>query len=281
MNDEIKDAKKAQKPGKAKASYLKRAFIRGLAGILPALLTILVLVWCFQLVRNYLGAYVNTGIEWLIKTAGVEKGVLAVNRAIAENISTHLAPADPASATLSLRSVTGIILSLVLIYIVGFFISSFLGKRIFPRIEKMFLRLPIVKAVYPYARQVTDFFLGEQAIRYERIVAVEYPRKGVYSIGFVTNEGIREVHEKTGQRMLVIFVPSSPTPITGYTIMVRPEETIPLTMSIDDALRMVITGGVILPENQRIRTGDRQILLTGSAPPPQPAQIGGDANEEG
>jgi uncharacterized membrane protein len=166
---------------------------------------------------------------------------------IATTISVHLAPADPASSELRLRPIIGIVLSLILIYILGSFISSYIGKKFFPKLEKMFLRVPIVKAVYPYARQVTDFFLGDQTIKFERIVAIEYPRKGVYSVGFVTNEGLRDVRDKVGKRMLTVFMPASPTPVTGYPVMVPADEVIPLNISIDDALRFVITGGVVLP----------------------------------
>ncbi len=266
MSDKAEEPTKVSRPGKGKATYFKRAFVRGLAGILPALLTVVLLVWCYQFVRDYVGVYVNTMTEWIIRAVGLEQGVLKLNNLIAANISMHLAPADPDAVELELRPVTGILLSLVLIYIVGSFISTLVGKKLFPRIEKMLLRLPIVRAVYPHARQVTDFFLGEQSIRYERIVAVEYPRKGVYSIGFVTNDGMRTVCDRTKRRLLVIFIPSSPTPVTGYTVMVRPEETIPLDMSIDDALRMTISGGVVLPRNQQMTRTESRILRAGTAP---------------
>jgi uncharacterized membrane protein len=279
LTDEVEQIKKSPRP-RGKSSFLKRAFVKGVAGILPALLTIIVLVWCYQFLRNYVAVYVNTVAEWVVRGVGLEQEVLKINKAIADNISAHIAPADPDAFELQLRPVTGIILSLVLIYVVGSFISTFVGKKLFPQFERMFLRLPIVKAVYPYARQVTDFFLGEQAIRFESIVAVEYPRKGIYSVGFVTNEGIRAVCDKVNRRLLVVFIPSSPTPITGYTIMVRPEDTIPLDMSIDDVLRMSISGGVILPENQRLPRGKAKPLQVGTMPPLRDAESGEDDNPE-
>ena len=251
MNNEIQQLKKVITPKKdAKGSYFKRGFFKGLAGILPALLTIVILVWCYQILRDYLGVHVNSAIEWLVGVTGLERAAVKINMFIAVNISAHLAPADPASVELKLRPLIGIVLSLVLIYILGSFISSYIGKKFFPKLEKMFLRVPIVKAVYPYARQVTDFFLGDQKIKFERIVAIEYPRKGVYSVGFVTNEGLRDVRDRVGKRMLTVFIPASPTPVTGYPVMVPADEVIPLNISIDDALRFVITGGVLLPLGQ-------------------------------
>jgi len=248
LNNEMRQLKKVITPKEAaKKSYFKKAFFKGLAGILPALLTIVILVWCYQILRDYLGVHVNSAIEWLVGIIGLEPAAVKINMFIATTISVHLAPADPASSELRLRPIIGIVLSLILIYILGSFISSYIGKKFFPKLEKMFLRVPIVKAVYPYARQVTDFFLGDQTIKFERIVAIEYPRKGVYSVGFVTNEGLRDVRDKVGKRMLTVFMPASPTPVTGYPVMVPADEVIPLNISIDDALRFVITGGVVLP----------------------------------
>jgi uncharacterized membrane protein len=287
LNDEIQQLKKFIAPKKAaKKSYFKKGFFKGLAGILPAMLTIVVLVWCYQILRDYMGVYVNGALEGLIRGVHLEKAALSVNTFIADNVGAALAPADPylvekiGSETvrhpvseLKFRPLVGIGLSLVLIYILGSFISSYIGKKLFPKIEKMFLRIPIVKAVYPYARQVTDFFLGEQTVRFERIVAVEYPRRGMYSLAFITNEGFREVSEKTGKRMVVAFVPSSPTPITGYTVLVPADEVIPLDMTIDDALRMVITGGVILPEGEKMATVE-SALHAGKVPPLGPGASG-------
>lgn len=248
MNDEISQLKKVIEPGKAKkGSYMKKGFYKGLAGILPALLTIVILVWCYQILRDYLGRHVNFVLEWIIRLAGLENSLLKVNSFIAAK-TPYFAPADPASTQiLVLRPLIGIVLSLILIYILGYFISTYVGKKFFPKLEKMFLRIPVVKAVYPYARQVTDFFLGEQKVKFERIVAIEYPRKGIYSIGFVTNEGLDSVAKLSGKRMLTVFIPASPTPVTGYPVMVPEDEVYPLNITLDDALRYVITGGVLLP----------------------------------
>jgi len=270
LNNEIEELKEVIVPKAAKKkSYFKRGFFKGLAGVLPALLTILVLVWCYKILRDYLGVHVNSVIEWMIRTVRLEKVAIEINTAIADAISPYITPAEPVKYALRLRPVVGIILSLVLIYIIGSFISSYVGRRLFPKVEKMLLRIPIVKAVYPYARQVTDFFLGEQAVRFERIVAVEYPRKGVYAVAFMTNENFRTLSEKTGKQMVVVFVPTSPTPVTGYTVLIPEDEVIPLDMSIDDALRLIITGGVIIPERERTRTS-APILQSGKVPPLNP-----------
>jgi len=84
------------------------------------------------------------------------------------------------------------------------------------------------------------------------VVAVEYPRKGIWSIGLATNPGMRTLHESTGEDLLTVFIPSSPTPVTGYTITVGRDKIIDLPMSIDEALRFTISGGVIQPDHQLV-----------------------------
>jgi uncharacterized membrane protein len=249
-----------------KSSYFKKAFYRGLAGVLPALLTVMVLVWCYKILRDYLGSYVNTVIEWVVRVVGLETAALEINSIIARDISRYIAPADPSAAELQLRPLVGIVLSLVLIYVLGSLISSFVGRKFFPKVEKMALRLPVVKAVYPYARQVTDFFLGERTIPFEKIVALEYPSKGIYSIGFVTNRGLRDVCAKTGKEMIMVFIPAVPAPVTGYVVMVPAEAVIPLSITIDDALRLIITGGVAVSEGQILPRPDAPSISQGKFP---------------
>ena len=101
------------------------------------------------------------------------------------------------------------------------------------------------------AKQVTEFFFREKkALTYQSCVAVEYPRKGIYSVGFITSEGFRQVTDIVGEDIVTVFVPSSPTPFTGYTILIPRASVHPLELSVDEALRFVISGGVILPPSQ-------------------------------
>lgn len=271
MDKELKEAKKVIVPASAwKRSRMRRAFFKGLTGVLPVLLTIVVLVWCYNILRDYMGVHMNAVIQWIVGVLGLEKAVMELNKGVADFFTPYVAFADPTKDYLVLRPIVGIILSLILIYFVGSFISSFVGRKLFPRVEKMLLRVPVVKAVYPYARQVTDFFLGEKTIPYERIVAVEYPRKGIWTVAFVTNEGLGELCEKTGKRLVTIFIGSSPAPITGYVIMVPADEVIPLNITIDEALRLLITGGVSLPGGRAVLPSDERVISQGKLPPPLP-----------
>ena len=146
----------------------------------------------------------------------------------------------------------GIILSLMVIYFFGRFVASLFGRGIWRMIERGFFRMPVVKAIYPYVKQVIDFLLSDKKIEFSRVVAIEYPRKGIWSIGLVTGSGIKTINDRVGPNLLTVFIPSSPTPFTGYTITVRHDEVIDLPLSIDDALRFTVSGGVIVPISEQI-----------------------------
>ena len=225
------------------ASDFKRFFLRGLAAVLPTLLTLMVIVYVFSFVNTYIGQYINTGVLSIIKQFWVD--------------------ADPSTgAGLSPQSIdtiwsryfwwVGFVLAIVAIYIFGRFVGSFLGRFVWRIIERLLLSIPIIGAIYPHIKQVTDFIFADKKIEFSRVVAVEYPRKGIWSIGLVTGAGMRTLQESTDDALLTIFIPSSPTPVTGYTITVRRDEVVELAMNVDDALRFTISGGVIIPPSQQL-----------------------------
>jgi len=147
--------------------------------------------------------------------------------------------------------ILGFFVALLLVFIAGFILATFVGKRILGRFEVMMGKFPVVKIIYPYARQVVEFFMKEKAVTFNTVVAVEYPRRGIYSLGFVTGNGMRIISKATGRDMVNIFIPSSPTPVTGYTIFVPVADVIPLPISVDEAIRIAISGGVLIPDHQK------------------------------
>jgi uncharacterized membrane protein len=114
-------------------------------------------------------------------------------------------------------------------------------------LEKGFVKLPLVKQVYPYIKQITDFILSRPDFSFSKVVAIQYPRTGVWSLGLVTGKGIQKIVEAHQREFLTVFVPSSPTPFTGYVIMTAKDETIELDMTVEEALRFTVSGGVITP----------------------------------
>jgi uncharacterized membrane protein len=142
------------------------------------------------------------------------------------------------------------------------------------------VRLPILRRIYPGAKQVSEFFFSEGKVEFRRVVAIEYPRRGLWSIGFVTGRGFQALMRQAEQELLTVFVPSSPTPITGYIVAVPRREVIDLPITVDEALPFLISGGVIMPPAERLESLEVALMLqsngkvgdaTAAAPPkPEP-----------
>jgi uncharacterized membrane protein len=149
----------------------------------------------------------------------------------------------------------GLLVAVLLIYAIGRMAGGFIGRRLYSVGESWLRRVPGFKHVYPYVKQVTDFFVGDETerLQFNNVVAVQYPRKGIWSIGLVTGDTLQRVQEAAKQECMTVFIPSSPTPFTGYVITVPVEDVVDLPITIDDALRFCVSGGVIVPENQVIR----------------------------
>jgi uncharacterized membrane protein len=151
-------------------------------------------------------------------------------------------------------SITGFIIALVVVCIVGLMLANVVGKTLWRMIEKFIMNTPFLRQIYPYIKQVTDFLFTPQEEKKKfisRIVGVEYPRKGVWSMGFVTGSGLQKVVDNVKKEFLTVLIPTSPTPFTGFTIMVPKEETIDLDITLEEALRFAVSGGVITPENKQ------------------------------
>lgn len=145
----------------------------------------------------------------------------------------------------------GILLGIYIIIIIGFFVTNFLGRKIHQFFERLLLRLPFFKQVYPALKEMAVFLFSPERLKsFKQAVLVEYPRKGVYSIGFLTNDTTPEICEKTRRQMCNVFIPSSPGPLTGFAILVPKDEIIFTNISVEDALKFIVSGGVVNPNSR-------------------------------
>lgn len=249
------------------ASDFKRFFLRGLAAMLPALLTLMIIVVVLKFVDQHIGVYVDRWVQWIVVQAiSLVKGI-PLSWAGSEQVREFVR--EDIWKPWRLRWVS-FALAFVLIYIFGRFVASFLGRAFWRLIERSFFRLPVVKQIYPSVKQVTDFLLAERKMEVSRVVAVEYPRKGIWSVGLVTGSGMRTLHDALGGDLVTVFIPSSPTPVTGYTITVRRAETIDLPLSIDDALRFTVSGGVVMPGGEALSEAEIRQIGRDALPLPPP-----------
>lgn len=251
----------------------RRFFFRGLAILLPSVLTIWILIAAYGFVQVRIAGPINHGVQvglsWSPWPTVVEEEVLQARQTLTnEEIRLWRETGENKdwlrrhARLIKIRGhwnkyayatdQIGLVIAILLIYFVGMVVGSFIGHRIYARAENFVKHLPLVRQVYPAVKQITDFlFPGEDTpMRFNRVVAVEYPRRGIWSVGFITGDTMRAIQDRLGKPCSTVFIPSSPTPFTGYTITVPKEDIIDLPITVEDALRFTVSGGVVLPPSQ-------------------------------
>ena len=139
------------------------------------------------------------------------------------------------------------------LYFLGRFVSAKVGHWIITQLETNVLgRLPVIRNVYGAVKQVTDFLFSESQVEYRRVIAIEYPRRGIWSLGLVTGESMLQIAGRAGEPCLSVLIPSSPMPVTGYTINVLRSDVLDLDLSVDQAFQFCISCGVLVPPQQRV-----------------------------
>jgi uncharacterized membrane protein len=143
----------------------------------------------------------------------------------------------------------GIIFTILLVFITGILVTNFIGKHILGIWEAILDKIPLVRSVYSGVKKVLQTILTSGGISFRKVLLIEYPRKGLWSIAFQTSNGsFNKVEQQTGEEMVTVFLPTTPNPTSGYLIIVPRNEAIELDISVDEALKMVISLGIILPE---------------------------------
>lgn len=268
------------KPTPSFWSDFRLFFLRGLGVLLPSVLTLWLLFQAFIFLYNNVAAPINRGIrtaivevmprvvsdahmpEWFRVTAEeVEEFKRtttdpllrkAPDAAINHHIRTRQLESFWNTWAFGLLRLTGLLVAIVLIYLGGRVLGSFMGRYVFHRLERLFKAIPGFKQVYPHVKQMVDLIMGDSQMAFRRVVLVEYPRKGIWTIGLVTSSSIKSIAEQVQGDVLTIFIPTSPTPFTGFTINVPAAECVDVDMTIDQALRFVITAGVLVPEGHEM-----------------------------
>ena len=143
----------------------------------------------------------------------------------------------------------GVILSLVVLFLTGVIATNFFGRRIVALGEGILAKIPFVRTIYNAVKQVLETIFASDSKAFRKVILIEYPRKGMYSIAFQTSKGFKQGEEKTGKELITVFVPTTPNPTSGFLLMVPKSDVVELSMSVDEALKMVISLGVVLPNN--------------------------------
>jgi len=155
-----------------------------------------------------------------------------------------------------LVKIVAFILALLFIAFIGVTAKTIFARRLIRWFENIVLKVPIVNKVYSATKEIRDAFLGQKTGMFKEVVMIEYPRKGIYAIGFVASKAIGEMQEKTPQDVLNVFVPTSPNPTTGVVVLVPKEDVTYLHMSVEQGLKFVISCGAVSPENIKSKSGN-------------------------
>jgi len=207
---------------------LRSYFITGLITLFPLVVTIIILVYVFQKLDAFLSQLVPPIISTFIPPSIIEKagGLISIGIKIA-----------------------ALLIVLGLITLFGFFTSRVIGRRILDFLErKIFFKIPLISTIYRPIKEINNVLFTGKKYVFKRVVMLEYPRRGVYSIGFVTAETLLETPgEDSPQKILSIFIPTTPNPTSGYLTLVAEKETIPLSIGIQKAFQLIISGGALVP----------------------------------
>ena len=198
-------------------------FLAGLAIVLPAVISIAVLLWLFGTVANI----TDTLLIFLPRQL------------------TH----HDDGTMYWYWSAVALALAIFLIGFVGLLARNYFGKRLIEWTDSTLLRIPLLNKIYGATKQVNDAFSSGNKTAFRTVVLIEYPRPGVYSVGFVTSEPSDEIRSKMKEKVVCVFVPTTPNPTGGFLLLVPEDQVTKLEMSVADGIKYIISLGAILPEH--------------------------------
>lgn len=197
---------------------LRTAFFTGLIVIVPVVFTYWIVLWLFNLADGLLAGFLD-----------------------------FLGSVFP-GFRLNVPGL-GAFLTFLIILGTGVLATNLLGRRVIRLGQDFLLRLPVVRPVYQTMKQITDALLSQNHAAFKHVVLVEYPRKGIWTVGFVTAEMGGEVRDAAGEEVINVFLPTTPNPTSGWLIVVPRKDVTFLRMSVEEGLKLVISGGVLVPKS--------------------------------
>lgn len=162
----------------------------------------------------------------------------------------------------------GLLMTALIVLIVGALSRNYLGRITYHYGDRLMSNIPLLRGVYKGVKQMLETMVSNPAQNFRKVVLVEYPRKGCYTIAFLTGAARGEIQEITHKRVFNVFVPTTPNPTSGYMLILPEDELIPLKMTVEDAFKIIISGGMVNPGE-----GDAADNIGKHLPRPLPARI--------
>ena len=164
----------------------------------------------------------------------------------------------------------GAIVALIVLIVTGSFVANLVGRRLVNLYESFLGRIPLVRSVYSAVKNFAEVVFSDSGSSFKKVLLIEYPRYGLYSIAFQTSENPEEVQSRTGVSLVTVFLPTTPNPTSGFMLFVPRDHIIELEMSVEEALKMIISLGVVLPPWHPLhpeRDAEREPLASSESPP--------------
>ncbi len=146
----------------------------------------------------------------------------------------------------------GVVLMIVILTLIGAIAAGYIGKLLLRLSDSLLNRMPVVRSIYGVAKQIVETVVSNKSVAFREVVLIEYPRKGIWTIGFLTGRAIEPIADKIGQPELVnVFVPTTPNPTSGFLLFVPDSDIQRLPISVEDGIKLVISAGIVLPPGLR------------------------------
>jgi uncharacterized membrane protein len=229
----------------------RASFFTGLAVALPALLTLAAVKWLFGTVSSFTDA-----LLFFLKYCPLDP------KNIYEN--------GQSGQMFWYWSLLALVLAVVLISIVGVLARYYIGKRLIEWLDLAMMNVPLLNKFYGAIKQINEAFSGNKN-SFKTVVLVEFPREGMYSVGFLTNEQRGEVQQKTKEKVVAVFIPTTPNPTSGFLLLVPEDKVTKLDMSVADGIKYIVSLGSISPNETKLE--DRGWRIEKDVPRVMPSPI--------
>lgn len=155
----------------------------------------------------------------------------------------------------------GLVLTILVLLLTGVLVANIVGRSAVKLWESLLVRIPIVRTVYSGVKKFSEVVFSDSGQSFKKVLLIEYPRKGLYSLAFQTASQLQEVQAKTAEDVICVFLPTTPNPTSGFIFLVPRKDAIELDMSVDDAVKMIMSLGVVVPQWQSGQTGELPLVL--------------------
>ncbi|MBZ4671946.1 DUF502 domain-containing protein [Deferribacterales bacterium Es71-Z0220] len=202
--------------------YIRNVFLAGILTVLPVIVTYFFLSFIFKKLTGFLVPYLDLASDYF---------------------EFYLTEAQKALLSLSLL--------IIAIFFIGLFAKNYFGKQIIKFFEMILSKIPLIRGIYSATRQIIDTFQSPTGSNFKKVVLVEYPRRGIYSIGFVTKESSNFYNSKIGKKCSNVFIPTTPNPTSGFILIIPNEDLVELDLTVEEGVKFVISAGLLSPEKIR------------------------------